>query len=111
MSQLSLPSLDAAPALSRARPLHRLFFAALPPPSLHAKISQIAPALHRNHGICDRVLDAARLHVSLLCVFRLMPATDSAAWAPPIPGHGGRVFRGMAATPPVDLDEVIASCG
>lgn len=66
MSQLSLPNLDAAPALSRARPLHRLFFAALPPPSLHEKISQIAPALHRNHGICGRVLDAARLHVSLL---------------------------------------------
>ena len=32
-----------------------------------------------------------------VCVFRLMPATDSAACRPPIPRHVGRGLRGMSA--------------
>lgn len=41
------------------------------------------------------------------CVFRLMPAPDSAACRPPIPRHAGRGFRGMS---PPSL-EVIPSRG
>jgi hypothetical protein len=43
----------------------------------------------------------------IACVFRLMPATDSAACRPPIPRDAGRGFRGM----PAPSVEVIPSRG
>ena len=64
--QLSLSCVDTTPLHHRARPLHRLFFAALPPQSLRESIYQIAPELTADQGVRGRMLDFPRLHVSLL---------------------------------------------
>ena len=63
-------------------------------------------------GVCDKrnfldLVENFTLFDEADCVFRPMPAPDSAACRPPIPRHAGRGFRGMSA-PSV---EVIPSRG
>ncbi|MEA3428871.1 MAG: hypothetical protein U9Q84_06640, partial [Thermodesulfobacteriota bacterium] len=33
-----------------------------------------------------------------VCIFRLIPATNSAPFRPPIPEHSGHLFRNISAT-------------
>lgn len=71
--------------MRKIREMLRLQFAGMSPRQIAASVGS---ALSTVQGCLRRA-----------CVFRLMPATDSAAWRPLIPRHAGRVFRGMAATP------------
>ena len=108
MSRLALPDerpdgLDA-PLTKKVMKLASRAHVRLFKRGARATLDAHRPANHR--AIIDTTIErllarAAAIGpaVAQVCVFRLMPATDSAAWRPPIPRHAGRVFRGMAATP------------